>query len=222
MQLISMWEFTFRFAFNAIFYFLGNFYLMKTKYVLGLCSLLALAGCAGTQQLIQNPAGEVVKFSPPILGKVEIENAKFVLIEKSIEDGKYRVISMSAVRQPILNDRQERIAFNAAVTRFAPDFINTAFRTYTDQGNYGEETVVTACREFPLKIQNYSPCNSQFGSVFIPTGITKAYVAGGVSSAVMREWKEPALNHLRYVRSPEYALVQAGVFSRLAELSSIK
>ena len=193
---------------------------MKTK-VISLVLTAMLAGCAVTPP-ITNPAGKPIKFSQPILEKAQRDTAKFVLLEKSISDGRFAVVSISASRQPITNARQERIAFNADLTAYAPDYFDSSFRTYVDSGNYGAKTVITDCVSAPPKTQQYSPCNSEFGEVFVPFGVTKAYVAGGKSAESMKEWTDPARNRMRAVQSPQYALMQAGVFQRLAEISAAK
>lgn len=193
---------------------------MKTKVIsLALCAIVA--GCT-TVPPITTPAGKPIKFSQPILEKAQRDTAKFVLLEKSIADGRFAVVSISAIRQPISNARQERIAFSADLSSFAPDYNDTPFRTYVDDANYAEKTVITECVSGSPKTLSYSPCNSEFGAVFVPTGVTKAYVAGARSSDSMKEWNDPARNRMRYVKSPQYALVQAGVFQRLGELSAAK
>lgn len=185
-------------------------------------ALAALIGGCATNSPIMNPAGMPVKFSNPVLDKAQRYTAKFVLLEKGIADGRYAVVSISANRQAITNPRQERIAFSADQTAFAPDFSDSSFRTYIDSGNYNEATVVTDCGAPMPKSQSYTPCNSEFGSVFIPTTITKAYVAGSKSAESMKEWRDPARNRVRYVESPQYALTQAGVFQRFAEIAAAK
>lgn len=185
-------------------------------------AMAALVGGCATNSPILNPAGTPVKFSNPILDKAQRQTAKFVVLEKGIADGRYVVVSISASRQPFTNPRQERIAFNADLTAFAPDFTDSSFRTFIDSGNYNQATVVTDCGATTPKSQSYTPCNSEFGEVFIPTSITKAYVAGSKSAGAMKEWQDPARNRMRYVQSPQYALNQAGVFQRLAEVAAAK
>jgi len=193
---------------------------MKSKVTTLLVSALVLAGCATPTPPVLNPSGNPVKFVDPILGKNGMENARYVLLEKNIADGKYKLVSMSKTRQPITNERQERIAFNADLTGYAPDYTDYAFETYADSGNYNQQTVIMRCAGFPLKTQKYNPCTSAFGELFIPTGITKAYVAGSMSANAMKAWQDPARNRIRYVESPRFALSQAGVFSRLPELAA--
>lgn len=194
---------------------------MKILFASTLLAALAITGCATTPP-IQNPSGQLVKFTAPTIGKGAMEGAKYVLLEKSIADGRYTVVSMSSTRQPIANERQERIAFNAALTAFAPDFTDIAFRTYVDEGNYNQATVITTCDDFPLKTRQYSPCNSAFGDVFVPTGVTKRYVAGQMSADAMKQFNDPTRNRSRYVTTPQYVLAEAGVFARLAELAAVK
>lgn len=193
---------------------------MKYRTVPLLASIFALAGCLATTPPIQNPNGQPVRFVSPVLGKSAMANARYVLIEKSIADGKYHVVSMSKSRQPITNARQERIAFTDDLTGFAPDFTDYSFQTYSDPGNYGQETVVMRCASVQQKTDNYSPCSSDFAGLFIPMGITKSYVAGQISYESRQAWENPATNKWRYVRSPMGALQQAGVFERLTELAN--
>ncbi len=194
---------------------------MKAK-VIPLALSAMVAGCAVTAPPITNLSGKPIKFSQPVLERAQRDTAKFVLLEKNIADGRFAVVSISASRQPIANARQERIAFNSDLTAFAPDYTDSSFRTYVDNGNYAQQTVITDCSSALPKTQQYSPCNSEFGAVFVPTGVTKAYVAGNMSASAMKGWNDAARNRMRYVESPQYALVQAGVFQRLAELSAAK
>lgn len=193
---------------------------MKNYLIPTLASAILLTGCIATTPPIQNASGQPIKFISPILGKAAIANARYVLIEKSIADGNYQVVSMSKTRQPISNARQERIAFTNDLTGFAPDFTEYSFQTYTDAGNYNQETIIMRCNVIPLKTDKYSPCNSSFAEIFIPTGVIKAHAAGQMSSAVKDSWVSPSTNSMRYVRSPQWALKQAGVFERLVELAN--
>lgn len=194
---------------------------MKKYVIPTLAAVIALAGCLATTPPIQNAYGQPIKFISPILGKSAMANARYVLIEKSIADGKFKVVSMSRTRQPITNARQERIAFTNDLTGFAPDFTDYSFQTYTDGGNYNQETVIMRCNGTPLKTEKYSPCSSDFSQVFIPAGVTKAYVAGQMHKSVKDSWENPATNSMRYTSSPQWALKQAGVFERLAELANV-
>jgi hypothetical protein len=194
--------------------------LMKTCAIAALASIIALTGCVATTPPLQNASGQQIKFVPPILGKASMGDARYVLIEKSIADGRYKIVSMSKIRQPITNARQERIAFTKDITGFAPDFTDYAFQTYTDSGNYDEQTVIMRCNSVPPKTEKYSPCNSAFADVFIPMGVTKAYVAGRMSTAAKKSWEDPSSNNMRYTGSPQWALKQAGVFERLSELAN--
>ncbi len=194
---------------------------MNRKFVTG-AFCVVLTGCITPPPPVTNLSGAPIKFSEPILAKSDRATAKYVLLEKSVADGKYKLLSMSAIRQPITNERQERIAFNADLSAFAPDFSEAYFQTYVDAANYGQQTVIAKCSAGALKTEQYSPCNSAFGAVFIPTGITKAYVAGSMSASAMNNWKEPSRNMMRYVESPMYALFESGVFQRLPELAAAK
>ena len=193
---------------------------MKTKLLLVTAIVIAISGCA-TSPPVLNPNGKPVKFSGPILGKSAMTDARYVLLEKSIADGRFKIISISKTRQPITNERQERVAFNADLTAYAPDYTDYSFRTHVDSGNYNQETVTMTCApSTPPKTEKYSPCNSAFGNLFIPTGVTKAYVAGQLSAAAMKSWEDPAQNRVRYVDSPKFELAQAGVFTQLVSLSN--
>lgn len=193
---------------------------MKVKVISVVIPVLLLSACATTTP-IQNPSGQSVKFVSPILGKSGMAGARYVLLEKSIADGKYKVVGQpSKMRQPITNERQERIAFNADLTGYAPDYTDYSFETYVDSGNYGQKTATMTCVEFPLKTQKYGPCTSEFGDVFTPFGVVKEYNAGRLNQRSWKEWTDPALNRMRYVKSPQYALMQAGVFARMSELAN--
>ena len=181
---------------------------------------LALFGCATLQSPPVNLNGQPIKFVNPVLGKSAMSDARYVLLEKSIGEGKYNVVSISRSRQAIINERQERIVFNKELNGFAPDFTDYSFITYTDQGNYGVNTVVMRCIAVPRKMDQYGPCNSAFSEVFVPTGIMKDYVAGRISKAQKDQWEKAQSNPLREVSSPEWALKQANVFDRLPELVS--
>jgi hypothetical protein len=182
---------------------------------------ILLTGCLATtkQPPIQNANGKPIEFISPILGKAHMQDARFVLLEKSIGDGKYKVVSISKTRQPITSARQERVAFNKDLTGFAPDFTDYAFQTYTDTGNYDQQTVIMHCTSVPPKTVKYGPCNSDFADVFVPFGVTKAYVAGRMSTAAKQSWEDPSRNDMRYTGSPEWALKQAGIFERLDDLA---
>ena len=177
---------------------------------------MVLGGCAtGPKYLNQN--NQPMVFTGPVLGKRNMTDARYVLLEKSVVDGKYKLVSMSKLRQPITNERQERIAFNQNLTAFAPDYTDYSFTTYVDRGNYDERTVIMRCGAVPNKVMQYGPCNSAFARVFVPTGVVKAYVAGDMSSYEKKQWDN---GPLRYVISPAWALAQAGVFARMADLAN--
>ncbi|SMG28249.1 hypothetical protein [Paraburkholderia susongensis] len=195
---------------------------MKGCTITALVSAIALSGCLAMTPPVKNANGQPIKFVSPVLGKNAMKGARYVLIEKNIADGKYRVVSISTSRQEITNDRQERIAFNADLTGFAPDYTEYSFQTYTDRGNYGEQTEIMRCASFPQKTYAYTPCNSAFADVFVPMGVTKAYIAGQMGYAAKKSWDDPKNNNMRYVSSPQWALAQAGVFERLADLTNAK
>jgi hypothetical protein len=185
-------------------------------------SIFGLAGCLASAPPVLTPSGKPTNFAGPILGKAAMSNARYVLIEKSIADGKYKVVDMGSNRQAITNARQERIAFSSDLTSYAPDFTEYSFQTYTDSGNYNEQTVVMRCDSVPEKTEKYGPCNSEFAGVFVPMGVTKAFVAGRMTNAAKASWENPKSNLLREVSSPLWALRQAGVLERLNELATSK
>jgi hypothetical protein len=197
---------------------------IKKKIVPYLVSLIILGGCAALNSPIINSNGQPIKFAEPVLGKAAMENATYVLIEKSVADGTIHLVNISKTRQPIENERQERIAFNGDLTRFAPDFGVYAFQTYSDTANYDQQTVVMRCtgNYSPRKTVEYSPCSSAFGRVFVPMGVYKAGAVNNSAAAEVTNWENPNVNRLRFIASPEYALRQAGVFDHLDQLVNAK
>jgi len=197
---------------------------IKQRSIPVILSLAALGGCAGLNSAAVNSNGQPVKFSEPILGKEDGANATYVLLEKSIADGRMHLVSVSKTRQPIQNERQERIAFNEALTKFAPDFDAYAFQTYTDVRNYNQKTVVMVCGSnySPRKVVQYSPCNSEFGHVFVPMGVYKAGAVNDAAAEQVRNWENPKINRMRFITSPARALGQAGVFQHLDQLANAK
>lgn len=181
-----------------------------------------LAACAAPLPPQLNTQGQPITFANPVIGKKEMDDARFVLLEKSIADGQYKVVSISKTRQPITNERQERIVFNKDVTKYSADFSVYSFQTYVDNNNYREETVVMKCMGSTLKVVEYSPCSSNFRYVFVPTGVEKSYVAGQMSMLQHNRWTSAELNQLRGVRNPYYALKQAGIFERIQDVVSAK
>lgn len=71
------------------------------------------------------------------------------------------------------------------------------------------------CETTPKKTSQYSPCNSAFADIFVPFGITKAYVAGHMSFEAKKEWEDPRINKMRMVHSPRGVLIESGAFDRL-------
>ncbi|MEM5386806.1 hypothetical protein VSR68_24905 [Paraburkholderia phymatum] len=190
--------------------------------LLSTAAALTLTACVTVPPTL-NAKGQPIKFAEPILGPAERDNGIYVLLEKSIADGKYKVANVSRTRQPIANERQERVAFNSDLTRYAPDFTAAGFYTYADPGNYGEKTVITNCQGRAMKkTLEYSPCSSAFSYVFVPTSVTKSYVAGSMGYETHKRWEDPRFNLLRGVDSPRAALRQAGVFEHLDQLVSAK
>lgn len=183
---------------------------------------LTLTACVSAPPTL-NTKGQPITFVEPILGPTERDKGIYVLLEKNIGDGKYKVVNVSRTRQAIANERQERVAFNSDMTRYAPDFSAADFYTYVDRGNYDQKTVITNCQgRSTKKTVEYSPCSSLFAFVFIPMSVTKAHVAGSMGSSTLKRWEDPRFNLLRQVGSPGGALRQAGVFENLNQLVSAK
>lgn len=161
--------------------------------------------------------GQPMEYVNPVLPQSEQAEAKFALLEKSIADGQYQLISLTDTRPSITNDRQERIIFNSSLTGYAFDFSHYQLKTYVDRGNYNLETVVALCTDAPPKTTAYTPCNSAFAEVFVPMGVTKSYVGGGMSTASKKRWEDPYENAMRYVNTPRWVLERTGVFQQLAQ-----
>lgn len=151
----------------------------------------------------------------PILDESMLDQANYVLVQKSVASGDWTLVSISKTRQPITNERQERIVINKSLTAFAPDYTDYSFQTYVDRGNYNFETTIMHCKSTPLKAKQYGPCNSEFASVFVPMSVTKAYVAGRMGYAAKKEWEDPLTNTRRYVDSPQWVLQVVGAFEKL-------
>ncbi|CAB3804868.1 hypothetical protein [Pararobbsia alpina] len=193
---------------------------MKGYIFSALASAVILSGCATPPPTHLNSSGRTITFSNPILLKEDVAkgNLTYVLVEESIADGSLHIASISKARQSIQNERQERIVFNSDLTKFAPDFEISTFYTYSDAGNYNEKTVVMNCMgHLTKKTQEYSPCSSVYGSVFVPMGVYKAGAAGAAVDT--SRWENPHFNFLRVVASPEYTLRKAGVFDHLDQLT---
>ena len=196
---------------------------MKSYVFSAVVSVAVLSGCVTPPPVPRNFNGQPVTFSYPVLKREDVQkgNLTYVLVEKSIADGSLRVLNISKSRQPIQNERQERIVFNGNLTKYAPDFDASIFYTYTDAGDYNFKTVVMDCRGHATrKTQDYSPCNSDFGRVFVPFSVYKAGAAGAVVNT--SRWEDPSINPVRVVVSPENSLRKAGVFDHLDELISAK
>ncbi|PLZ02400.1 hypothetical protein CY652_11775 [Burkholderia sp. WAC0059] len=199
---------------------------MKRVFFFAAISVIA-AGCTVPAPRITNAAGQPVRFENPLLSKDELRNATFVLLEKSIADGKYHLVSVSKQRQPIKNARQERIAFSADLTHYAPDYQDRDFQTYNDPLNYQQKTVVYICDAAHLALMSrepamYTPCNSAFATRFMPMGIEKNYAMGRLDEATYRSYESPQTNQMRIVNSPRYALDQAGVMQNLGQLENAR
>ncbi|SAK84184.1 hypothetical protein AWB79_05731 [Caballeronia hypogeia] len=188
------------------------------RLVSAIAALSSLAACVAPLPPVLNANGKPYRFVKPMLSPADRDNGIYVLIEKNIADGHYRLLNVSPSRQPIQNERQERIVFNRSRTQYAPDFTQRDFHTYTDRAFYNTETVVMNCDQHSrAKLSQYSPCSSFFGHVFVPTGVAKVYVAGQMSYEAHRRWEDPQTNLLRVVEDPEMALREAGAFEQVTQ-----
>lgn len=164
----------------------------------------ALSGCA-TQPAINNLSGKPISFNRPVLDTGTLKDATFVLLEKGVKDNVWRVVSISKTRQNMTNDRQERVAFNKELTLYAPDFTSYQFSKKSSNSS----SVMTCTDVYAPRVREYSPCNSEFGRVYIPAE----------TPMPSPDWmKDPSRNPRRIVISPVNVLKQAGVFDRLSEL----
>jgi hypothetical protein len=199
---------------------------MKRIVFVAACAAI-VSGCAAPTPKTVTSAGKGVFFESPILSKDELNNATFVLLEKSIADGKYRLVSVSKQRQPVTNTRQERIAFSGDASHYAPDYEDRNFQTYTDQMNYGQQTVIYVCDDAHRALANqelatYTVCNSSFAKLFMPMGIEKNYAMGHLNAGTYHSYEDPRVNLMRIVVSPRAALEQAGVMQNFAQIESAK
>ena len=198
---------------------------MKNYVIMALISVGILTGCAVPPPTHLNSNGQTITFANPVLDRTDVERGNFtyVLVEKSIADGKIHLVSISKSRPTIENPMQERIVFNSDLTKFAPDFNDAVFTTYIDTANYNQQTVVMNCTGYPQnKTIDYTPCSSEFALVFVPMGVYKAGAVNNAAAAQVKLWENPNMNLYRLVVSPEYALRTAGIFDHIDQLINAK
>jgi len=186
------------------------------KKILIVSAAIILAGCASTFHHI-TPNNEKVSFSDPILEDTGDKNLTYVLIEKAVTSDDYRLVEITKIKPKISNTRQERIAFNSNLTRYAVDFDEYDFDTYVDHQNYGQKTRVMVCQgKFrSVKTARYNPCTSAFSTAFIPTSVTKAYVAGRMPYEARKLWDNPNYNNKVVAVNPWSALASSGAIEKL-------
>lgn len=186
------------------------------KKILLVSAALILSGCATSFHHI-TPNNEKVSYSDPILEDVGDKNLTYVLIEKAVTSDEYRLVEITKNKPRITNNRQERIAFNSSLTRFAVDFDEYDFDTYVDHQNYGQKTRIMVCqgKYRSVKINRYNPCTSAFSTPFIPTSVTKAYVAGRMPFEARKLWDNPNYNNKVVTVNPWSALASSGAIEKL-------
>ena len=175
-----------------------------------------LAGCAGGFHHV-NPNNQKVRFSDPVLAETDTVNLTYVLLEKEPGGNQYRLVSISKVKPKIANVRQERVAFNADLTRFAVDYDEYDWETFVDYQNYSQKTRIMVCqgKYRSIKTQRYNPCTSDFKAPFIPTSVTKAYVAGRMPYEARKLWDNPNWNNKVVTINPWQALSESGAIHKL-------
>jgi hypothetical protein len=186
------------------------------KKTLIISTAIILTGCAtGFHHVTQN--NEKVDFSDPVLEDGANKNRTYVLLEKALTGDEYRLVEISKVKPKISNRQQERIAFNANLTRYAVDYDEYEFENYVDYQNYGKKTKIMVCdgKFKSVKTSRYNPCTSDFKTPFIPTSITKAYTAGRMPYEARRLWDNPNFNSKVEVVDPWVALKTSGAIEKL-------
>lgn len=178
--------------------------------ILSLSSVsLLLSGCLASFHHAA-PNGKEVDFKKPMLTKSEIKGGTYILVEKSISDGKYKTVSIGKERPKIQNERQERIVFSEDLTKYAVDFEDYSWEEYVDRGNYNQATYVARCTTPQSKTRSYSPCSTEFKYTFVPMSVTKAYVAGHMSTNQKKAWEDPNRNPLVAPLNPWKAIHESG------------
>lgn len=185
-----------------------------------LCFVLSFAtvltGCAAGFHHV-NPSGQKVSFKEPMLTRSERQGGVYVLLEKSIADGKYKLLGTSAEKQKITNSRQERVVFTADLQKYSLDFDDYHWETYADSGNYGQKTEIMRCTPSVSteKTVSYNPCSTALKEVFVPFGITKAYAAGKLHPSIKKAWEDPGQNNRVIANNPWGALSESGAIAKL-------
>jgi hypothetical protein len=189
---------------------------MTTRILASASALALLGGCAGGYYHA-NPQGKEVSYKQPMLTDAERQGGTYVLLEKSVADGKYKVVDIAKQKQKIANSRQERVVFNSDLSAYAVDFDSHRWETYADSANYGTQTDIMRCGANPGgdKTSSYSPCSSDFRETFVPMGIIKAYTAGSMSYEAKKRWEDPRFNDRVVAGNPWYALQQSGAIEKL-------
>lgn len=177
---------------------------------------LTLAGCVGGYYHA-TPSGQKVSLKKPMLTQSERQGGTYVLLEKSIADGKYQLVDISRERQKIANLRQERVVFSGDLQKYAIDFEKYRWETFVDAGNYDEKTDIMRCDASMSrdKLASYNPCSSEFQQTFVPFGVTKAYVAGRMSKAAKDAWEDRRQNNSIQAGDPWGALSDSGALAKL-------
>lgn len=179
-------------------------------------ALALLGGCAGGYYHA-NPAGQEVSYKAPMLTQSEREGGVYVLLEKSIADGKYKVLDIAKQKQKIANSRQERVVFTGDLRAYALDFDSHRWETNVDGANYGQQTDIMHCGAAAGgdKTVSYNPCSTDFRETFVPFGVTKAYTAGQMSYEEKRRFEDPRFNDRVVARNPWGALQESGAIAKL-------
>lgn len=190
--------------------------LEKIRCYLALPVVVALAGCAGGFHHV-TPAGQQVDFKKPMLTQSERQGGLYILLEKSIADGKYKLLDVSPSKQKIANSRQERVVFTSDLQKYAVDFDDYEWETYVDRGNYDQKSEIMRCTPAVSrdKTVSYNPCSSDFKDIFVPFGITKAYAAGHLAQSVKQTWEDPRQNNRVTFVNPWSALSDSGAVAKL-------
>lgn len=152
-----------------------------------------------------------------MLTQAERNDGVYVLVEKSLADGKYQLVSISNTRPAIANARQERVIFSKDLQKFAADFTTYQWEIYADPGNYGQKTEVMRCTPDVSrdKLIAYGPCSSELAETFVPMGVTKEYVAGKITKAAKDSWEDPRRNNRVAPINPWFVLSQSQAIEKL-------
>lgn len=179
-------------------------------------AVLTLSGCLGGSQYL-NQNGEKFDFKPPMLTTMQTKGGTYVLVEKSIADGKYQLVSLTKEKPKLTNTRQERIVVSADMKWYAVDFDAYQWETYVDTGNYNQKTDITHCGSNAIfdKMTSYNPCSTEFRDTFVPFSVTKAYTAGSMSYETKKRWESPRFNSMVAPVDPWAALYQSGALAKL-------